>query len=320
MKPRVTAAYNYRAATGEVIYQVRRWTPKNFTQARPDGNGGWLNNLDGIERILYRLPEVLAAVGSGATIWVVEGERDVEAVRGAGGVATCNSGGASATWSPNYSAVLAGAARVMVVADRDQAGYRHARDISRGLAGKVGHLEVVRSLEGKDASDHIEAGHSLGEMTPLGALELDNLCADPPAKAKGGTTRRGKMAPAEQVPHYELSELGNARRMVDTFGVNMHHVPEQGRWFAWSGRHWAHDLTGQVDRWAKAIGEEILEEGYSTATDKLVRWGLGSCNAGRIKSAISLAATEPGIPILVKDLDRDDWALNTMKGTLDLRS
>lgn len=38
-----------------------RYEPKQFKQRRPDGKGGWLWNLDGVRRVLYRLADVLAA-------------------------------------------------------------------------------------------------------------------------------------------------------------------------------------------------------------------------------------------------------------------
>jgi hypothetical protein len=52
-------AYDYVGEAGELLYQVVRYEPKDFRQRRPDGKGGWISNLDGIQRVLYRLPEVI---------------------------------------------------------------------------------------------------------------------------------------------------------------------------------------------------------------------------------------------------------------------
>src|SRR6266542_2503090 len=35
---------------------------------------------------------------------------------------------------------------------------------------------------------------------------------------------------------------------------------------------------------------------------------------------LELAASEPGVPVLPGDLDRDPWALNVRNGTIDLRT
>jgi hypothetical protein len=42
----------------------------------------------------YRLPQLLEAVGTTARIFVCEGEKDADAIVRAGGIATCNPGGA----------------------------------------------------------------------------------------------------------------------------------------------------------------------------------------------------------------------------------
>ena len=55
-----------------------RYTPKSFKQRRPDGNGGWIWNLKGVRRVLYRLPELLDSDGP---IYIPGGEKDVETLR-----------------------------------------------------------------------------------------------------------------------------------------------------------------------------------------------------------------------------------------------
>lgn len=57
-KPRVVARYDYNDAAGVLQYQVERTEPKGFRQRRPDGKGGWIYNLEGVRRTLYRLPKL----------------------------------------------------------------------------------------------------------------------------------------------------------------------------------------------------------------------------------------------------------------------
>jgi P4 family phage/plasmid primase-like protien len=47
---------------------------------------------------------------------------------------------------------------------------------------------------------------------------------------------------------------------------------------------------------------------------------LRSESSGRIRGQLQLAQSEPGIPVLPEQLDRDPWLLNVMNGTLDLRT
>ena len=60
--------------SGKLLYQVCRLVPKDFRQRRPDGNGGWIWNTQGVDRALYHLPEVLKA----NTVCVTEGEKDAD--------------------------------------------------------------------------------------------------------------------------------------------------------------------------------------------------------------------------------------------------
>ncbi|MER3426470.1 MAG: hypothetical protein C4299_04890, partial [Thermoleophilia bacterium] len=69
----IAAVYDYVDEENRLLFQVVRYRPKAFAQRRPDGNGGWIWNLDGVRRVLYRLPEVLEGVRAGETIYVVEG-------------------------------------------------------------------------------------------------------------------------------------------------------------------------------------------------------------------------------------------------------
>ena len=57
----IVATYDYRDGNFKRLYQVVRQEPKSFYQRRPDGAGGWINNLNGVERVLYRLPELMTA-------------------------------------------------------------------------------------------------------------------------------------------------------------------------------------------------------------------------------------------------------------------
>src|SRR5215472_3100199 len=57
---RVVASYSYVDHGGAALYRKVRYEPKSFSFQRPDGKGGWINGLDGIGRVLYQLPKVLA--------------------------------------------------------------------------------------------------------------------------------------------------------------------------------------------------------------------------------------------------------------------
>src|SRR6266581_3034452 len=89
-RKRIVAAYAYVDESNQLLYQVVRFDPKSFGQRRPDGKGGWVWNIEGVRRVLYRLPEVLTA----HEIFVVEGEKDADNLSGLGVSETCNHRGA----------------------------------------------------------------------------------------------------------------------------------------------------------------------------------------------------------------------------------
>jgi hypothetical protein len=142
---RIVATYDYNDAGGVLAYQVVRFDPKGFAQRRPDGNGGWAWNLRGVERVLYHLPEVIAAVAAGQPIYIPEGEKQADLLRSRGRAATTNPMGAGKDkWKREYADVLAGAARVFVLADDDTEGREHAEEVARSLHGRVGEVKVVK--------------------------------------------------------------------------------------------------------------------------------------------------------------------------------
>jgi putative DNA primase/helicase len=69
-KGRIVATYKYTGAGGTLLYEAVRYAPKGFSQRRPDGKGGWIKNMKGVTRVLYRLPQIIEAVKAGRTIFV----------------------------------------------------------------------------------------------------------------------------------------------------------------------------------------------------------------------------------------------------------
>jgi putative DNA primase/helicase len=163
---RIVATYDYRDAAGELLFQVVRFDPKDFRQRRPDGSGGWLWELGETPRVLYRLPELLAAEAS-AWIFVVEGEKDADNLAALGLVATCNPGGAG-KWSRLSDDSALHGRPVAILPDKDDPGRKHAQDVAARLTGKAAEVRIV-SLPGpgKDVSDWIAAGGTGEQLLAL---------------------------------------------------------------------------------------------------------------------------------------------------------
>jgi 5S rRNA maturation endonuclease (ribonuclease M5) len=139
-KPRIVAEYDYRDEKGHLLYQSVRYDPKDFRQRQPDGSGGWIWNLEGVQRVLYRLLDLDAAPRS-RPVFVVEGEKDVESLRKINVLATTNAMGAG-KWDKCYTKTLRGR-HVIIIPDNDDAGRKHACAVAAALKGVAASVKVV---------------------------------------------------------------------------------------------------------------------------------------------------------------------------------
>jgi len=123
---------------------------------------------------------------------------------------------------------------------------------------------------------------------------------------------------------YNLSDLGNARRLADLFGNGLRYCERLGGWYVWDGKRWARDERRAVELRAKEIPADILLEA-SKASDsgnrtQLATHALKTESEARLRAMINLAASEPGIMAVPADFDRNPWRFNVNNGTLDLRT
>jgi hypothetical protein len=167
---KIVATYDYRDATGILLFQTVRYCPKDFRQRRPNGNGDWIWNLNGIQPVLFRLPATAKDVRDGLPIFLCEGEKDVLTLVQHGFASTCNPLGAG-KWRDSYSETLRGA-DVIIVADKDQAGRKHAQLVASKLCGVASAVRLIElpDVRGKpvnDASDFFAAGGDANQLQAL---------------------------------------------------------------------------------------------------------------------------------------------------------
>lgn len=155
----IVAEYNYHDERGTLLYQVVRYDDKKFRQRRPNGVG-WVWDMNGVRRVPYFLPEVLQ---SDATIFIVEGEKDVHTLRAHGFVATTNSGGAG-KWDESWTSYFDGR-RVVIIPDLDEPGFEHANKIAESLR-HVANVSYIRLYDAKDITEWLLT-HSIAQLNEL---------------------------------------------------------------------------------------------------------------------------------------------------------
>lgn len=148
--------YEYRHE-GKVVRTVHRESGKKFRQSVVDG-----------ELVsLYIPPGLLLAEAIKTKMWVYlpEGEKDAETLWDIQIPAISSPMGAGSWAKCDYSSLKG--ARVRIVADKDEPGRKRADGLFYLLKTICDEVEVVEAKSGKDATDHILAGHSVDEFLSL---------------------------------------------------------------------------------------------------------------------------------------------------------
>ena len=176
------ATYRYTDENGRHLFDVVRRPGKRFHQRPADGRTG-PGAMKDTRLVLYRLPAVRKAVAAGTSVFIVEGEKDADRLASEGWCATTSPQGAGkwAKVADHAREVLAGA-EVVVVADRDGPGYKHATEVAESLRPVARSLIVVEALGGKDVSDHLDAGHAVEELVEVDGTEAPVPDPPPPVR------------------------------------------------------------------------------------------------------------------------------------------
>lgn len=245
-EPRLRDAYGdrrtYRYPDGR---EVHRKPGKRFHQS---------GNTKG--RALFHAERI----GDAALVYVPEGEKDVEAIEAVGGTAVCPPQGAATPPDRFDWTVLAGLT-VIVVADRDDNGRKHARAVVKTLDGIALRVEVFEAAVGKDVADHIAAGLALHELVRVELDEAGPGAGEPTTNA----TEHGD--PAE-TPFFDRNglralDLANAVMRSVTCGFSdideRFYVHDGGVWVPNAGRIEAEIARLLGNRYRSAHGRNALD-------------------------------------------------------------
>lgn len=167
---------------------------------------------------------------------------------------------------------------------------------------------------GDAVAEMIEQGMSVTEATSNGNVALPND-VDAINPEDGG--RPGFRT---------LTDVGNGRRLVDTFGSAIRYTPGLG-WFHWTGQYWhpdSEDLQIQelVKKLAPVIAGEVTNYPASddTKRQELVTWAKKAKSNNIISGTIKNANSDPRVVTGVERWDGDVNLLGVLNGVVDLRT
>lgn len=334
-QPQIVATYDYTDEHGELLYQSLRYEPKDFRQRRPNGQGGWIWNLQGVERGLYHLPKLISAVKEGRQIFICEGEKDVHSLEAYGYCATTS--GSTNTWKPEFAKYFEGAL-VILVPDNDEPGKMFMGEIANDLFDVAGSLSVVQLpglLAKEDVTDYLESdwqGSSAKERFDAlfcsSSLVEINFKDDIATYITGNVTAK----PETQNNTSDPSDVdpGEGLGIISQWASEV--IPQKPRWLwkGWLAQGVLHILSGQQSAgkttWVAHViaqlqqgklGErEGIKVGYISLEES------GDRLSGRLRVA-GAESCKIALYETVRDLDKENniierpWMLPHDAGTLE---
>jgi putative DNA primase/helicase len=160
-----TETYAYRGSDGQLIYEKLRFKGgakgKTFRQRHPNGVGGWIWSLNGVQRPLppNRLPELIAS--GHQEVHACEGEKDADRLAKLGLISTSID-------TPSETDLSALSARtVFIHEDNDPAGRAKSARLATALNGIAAQVVIVSYSEAGnsgDVSDWLDRGHDLEDL------------------------------------------------------------------------------------------------------------------------------------------------------------
>lgn len=139
----------------------------------------------------------------------------------------------------------------------------------------------------------------------------------------GKSDQAADPTPPDEVPEVHRGQLRMAYRLAAAFGTRLRFVHEVG-WHTWDGVRWCEDKRGEARR---HVVEGVLRPALSEAIgldrddrDQLIADVRKCETANGVDGVLRLAEALEPFAAVISDLDADPYLLNTMSGTVDLRT
>lgn len=166
--------YTYHDEDNKPLYEkvhVNNADGSKTFYCQREENGVLVRNLNGCRKVLYKLPFVLYAIPRNFSIFLVEGEKDVESLLGRTLIGSTALG--SLEWDDEFTTLLQDA-DVIVLYDNDKTGIQRKELLCGKLYGRVKRLRVVdlpgleyREKHGLDITDWFERGNTKEQLLAL---------------------------------------------------------------------------------------------------------------------------------------------------------
>lgn len=122
----------------------------------------------------------------------------------------------------------------------------------------------------------------------------------------------------------QMTEFGNAERMLDHYGEGLRYVPELDGWYSWDGNRWLRAPAVHLEHLAKETVRALPDEGKAIESDgdraEFYKFCGISQRAVMVRNMVSLAQSDPRVVLSIGELDKHTHLLGVGNGAVDLRN
>lgn len=132
-----------------------------------------------------------------------------------------------------------------------------------------------------------------------------------------------------EIKLYTMDDTGNAERLFDNYGERLRYCYVDKSWYFWDERRWCKDITGTIDRIADdsleimrtelAVYHKIDSESEDGKMEKAFLKHIKFSRSSKAKTAMK-KELQHKVPVVLGQFDKDKLLLNTLSGTVDLRT
>lgn len=137
-----------------------------------------------------------------------------------------------------------------------------------------------------------------------------------------GINYRLKDEEKEAKPTFNMTEMGNAERLVYRNGYNLRYCIEFEGWLLWDGATWIEDRKRKIERIAiqtfREMYSEIAQEEDTDQRKKIYQWAQSSERSSVFLNSINRA--QAMLPVTQNELNKDPYKLNCLNGVIDLKT
>lgn len=123
---------------------------------------------------------------------------------------------------------------------------------------------------------------------------------------------------------YDMTDTGNAHRLMDKFGSIIRYSYNRKKWMYWNGKVWCVDDSGEIKKLADIICDDIKREGFMEQDEKtqsdLLKWATRTSSSKGKEAMVKECQHLDGIPVSPDDFDVYPDYLNCQNGIVNLRN